>query len=55
MKRKIKVTLNGKTTEGEVEIRNLQHLAIQQHNKAQVFKTKKGKGSYDRKQFKKSA
>lgn len=48
MKRKIKVTLNGKTTEGEVEVRNTLHLEVQKKTRANVFKPKKGKGSFKR-------
>ena len=40
MKRKIKVTLNGKTTQGEVEIRNLDNFKVQLNTKAGVFKDK---------------
>ena len=40
MKKKIKVTLNGKTIEGEVEIRNLDHINAQKNIKSQVFRDK---------------
>lgn len=40
MKKKIKVTLNGKTIEGEVEIRNLDHFNAQKNIKSQVFRDK---------------
>ena len=56
MKRKIvfkeNVTTNGKemkVTETEVEIRDISHLEAQIKHKAQVYKPKKGKGSYRRK------
>lgn len=49
MKRKIKVTdkTTGKVTEGEVEIRNLDHFNVQLHTKPAVFKDKT---KYTRKQ-----
>lgn len=49
MKRKIKVVDNitGKTTEGEVEIRNLDHFNVQLNTKAVVYKDKT---KYTRKQ-----
>lgn len=58
MKRKIRIidninkTKNGqpKITEHEVEVRDLTHLDAQIRFKAQVFKPKKGKGSFKRKQ-----
>lgn len=49
MKQTIKITLNGKTTKGEVNTRNEMHFEVQKNNRAQVFKSKKGKGSYTRK------
>lgn len=56
MKRKVifkeNVTSNGKEmkiTETEVEVRDLSHLDAQIRFKSQVFKPKKGKGSYKRK------
>lgn len=52
MKKKIKITdkQSGKTTEGEIELRNTLHFLIQKNTRAQVFKAKNGKGSYTRKQ-----
>ena len=38
MKRKIKVTLDNKTIEGEVEMRNLDHFNVQRTTRAQVFR-----------------
>ena len=38
MKRKIKVTLNGKTTQGEVEVRNTLHLEVQKSTRAHIFR-----------------
>ena len=51
MKRKIRLTdkTTGKIIEGEIEVRNLDHFQAQLRNKAKVFKSKKGKGSYTRK------
>ena len=48
MKRKVKVidNVSKKTLEGEIEIRNLLHLEVQQKNKAQIFKNRK---AYSRK------
>ena len=40
MKRKIKVTLDNKTIEGEVEIRNLDHFNVQRTTRAQIFRDK---------------
>lgn len=48
MKQKVKVSLNGKTVQGEIEIRNLDHFEVQKHTRAHIFKTKKGKGSFKR-------
>lgn len=48
MKRKIRVTLNGKTIENEVEVRNLDHFNTQLKTRAHVFTPKKGKGSFKR-------
>ena len=41
MKRKIKVTLNGKTTQGEVEVRNTLHLEVQKSTRANIFRNRK--------------
>ena len=41
MKRKIKVTLNGKTTQGEVEVRNTLHLEVQKSTRANIFHNRK--------------
>ena len=38
MKRKIKITLDNKTIEGEVEIRNLDHFNVQRTTRANIFK-----------------
>lgn len=50
MKKKIKIIDNvtGKTIEGSVIIRNKLHLEIQQKTKSQIFKPKKGRGSFKR-------
>lgn len=50
MKRKVKITDNitGKVIEKEVVIRNLDHFLIQKNTRAQIFTSKKGKGSYKR-------
>lgn len=49
MEQKIKVkTPDGKSIEGTVTLRNTEHFHIQQTTKAQVFKPKKGKGSFKR-------
>ena len=50
MKRKIKVIdkVSNKVVEGEVELRNDMHFEVQKKHKAQVFKPKKGKGSFRR-------
>lgn len=48
MKKKIKITLNGKTIQGEVELRNLDHFEVQKTTRAQLFTPKKGKGSFKR-------
>lgn len=50
MKKKIifRDNINNKTTESEVEVRDLKHLDAQIRFKAQVFKPKKGKGSFRR-------
>ena len=50
MKKKIKVVdkTTGKTTEGEIVIRDKAHFEAQLKNKAHVFKPKKGKGSFKR-------
>lgn len=52
MKQTIKVTnkQTGEVTEVETTLRNLAHLEAQQKNRAQVFKSKKGKGSFTRKE-----
>lgn len=51
MKRKIKIidNISGKTLEEESEIRNLDHFSVQLRERAHVFKSKKGRGSYTRK------
>lgn len=51
MKQKIKIVdkVSGKTIEKEVEHRNLDHFEIQKRNRAHIFRSKKGKGSYSRK------
>lgn len=48
MKRKIKISLNGQTTEGEYNMRNVDHFNVQRSTRAHVFKPKKGKGSFKR-------
>ena len=50
MKRKIKVIdkVSDKVVEGEVEIRNDLHFEVQKKTRAQIFRPKKGKGSYRR-------
>lgn len=48
MKQKVKVTINGQTTEGSFSIRNLDHFDVQKNTRAHVFKPKKGKGSFKR-------
>lgn len=47
MKRKVKVILNGKVSEGEVTVRDLDHFNIQLNNPSKVFKDKT---KYTRKQ-----
>lgn len=40
MKKKVRVTLNGKTTEGEVEVRNTLHFEVQRRTRSNVFRDK---------------
>ena len=40
MKKKIKVTLDNKTIEGEVEIINLDHFNVQRTTRANIFRDK---------------
>lgn len=50
MKQKIRVKgIDGKVLEGEFEIPDKTHLEAQIKYRANVFKPKKGKGSYNRK------
>ena len=48
MKRKIKVICDGKTTEGEIEIRNTLHFEVQKITRAHVFENKR---KYNRKKL----
>ena len=53
MKKKIRVkNFNDKVDEIEINVPNKLHLEIQKNNRVNVFKAKKGKGSYDRNKFK---
>jgi len=40
MKKKIKITLDNKTVEGEVEMRNLDHFNVQRTTRANIFRDK---------------
>ena len=49
MKQTIKVTTaDGKSVEGSMTIRNLDHFEVQKATRAHIFKPKKGKGSFKR-------
>lgn len=52
MKRKIRFVdkINNKVTEKEIEIPNKEHFYAQLSNPSHIFKPKKGKGSFTRKQ-----
>ena len=51
MKRKIRIkNFDGKVNEVEFEVRNTFHFEVQKNTRANVFKPKKGKGSFTRKQ-----
>lgn len=53
MKTKIRFTwVDGSVTEREIVVPDKNHLAVQIKFKHQVFKPKKGKGSYNRRKFK---
>lgn len=51
MKQKIRIIdNNGKVLEHTFTIRNLDHFNVQLNTRSHVFKSKKGKGSFKRKQ-----
>lgn len=40
MKRKVKITLNGKTSEHEYNVRNLDHFEVQKNTRMNIFRDK---------------